>query len=155
MITAPAINALTAAIHPWIGTPYRDGHNAIGVGIDCVRFVVAILDQLYRITAAPIPVLPPDTSLHDPRAVARIIAILKRRYPVLQVAAPGPRDFQPGDIAIVRYHAGAPGHVGIIGADTRLIFHAINDVGVSQTSVETTESIIRAYRPQETHRWAS
>jgi cell wall-associated NlpC family hydrolase len=111
-LTPAARAALEAALHGWLGTPYLAGQQGKGQGVDCVRFVAAVLDELYG-RATPIKTLPQDAALH-----ARATAVLAMKK-FLTLYQPNERvtdgTIEPGDVLVTSREGGGPGHAMIAG----------------------------------------
>lgn len=92
-----------------------------GMGVDCVSFVRAVLDELYRLPPTALQIMDRQLSLHDPREAVRIMRLLVDRYPnrILRGEAP-----EPGDVVIGRSGTQAsPGHVLIVGPHPAQLWH--------------------------------
>lgn len=112
---------LEQVLRSWEGTPYMAGQQLRGVGVDCVRFVAAVLDELLGRAPTPIETLPPDASLHNRvGAICGMRAIRKRFMPNAPVQD-GP--LEPGDIVVTGPVSGGPGHAMIVGS-SRVLWHS-------------------------------
>lgn len=116
---------LKRVVTPWIGTPYRAGHQMPGVGTDCVRFVCGVLDAMCKRPPVSFETLPFDASLHNREgAVASMLAIRQRFRPNSMV----PTDFlEPGDIVL----SGPSGvaHALLVGWEPNEFWHASHMAG--------------------------
>lgn len=145
---------LEAALVSWEGTPYMRGQQLRGVGVDCVRFVAAVMDEVLGRPRTPIETLPDDAALHD-----RVGAIcgMKRLRKLFWPNKPIPLDapLEPGDIVVTGPENGGPGHGMIVGARPNTIWHS------SGTSVHWTglrppkgHKVFRVYRMDDEERVA-
>lgn len=149
--------ALEEEMQSWKGTKYSLGQRLKGVGVDCVQFVIAVLDEMYGYEPIAFRA-PSDSAVHDRRFVMASYAFIAHRYPqsVLRGAEP-----DTGDVVILRHRnaAGAgrrnPGHVGIVGMDRRVLWHADSPVGVCTTSVRAhRDQIVRVWRMTGKEQWS-
>lgn len=147
-----ALRALRRELESWEGTPYMAGQQRKGEGVDCVRFVCAVLDFLGG-TSTPLPSLPPDTALHS-RATA-IAAMLRMRRLFEPVEEPG-RSVQPGDLVVVGPRDGGPGHALIVGCRPWELWEAgtavVQRVG---WSIPERSSLFATYRKVGRLPWAT
>jgi len=104
--------ALERAIGKWQGTPYRVGQQSPGVGVDCVRFVCAVLDDVTGRTT-PIETLPQDASMHARTSAILTMKKIKQLYMPNAEVADG--TIEAGDLLITAPEGGGPGHVLIAG----------------------------------------
>lgn len=117
-------------LETWRGVPYRDGgydHR----GIDCVRFVVRIIDWLHGYDSMMMedpPKLPKQIALHDPEKADNVVAWLRRRWAntcIWRSSFDAPLDVQPGDLVIVKNQV-HPGHALIAGPRRCELWHSLN-----------------------------
>ncbi len=104
----------------WEGTPYMSGAQLKGIGVDCVRFVAGVLDEL-KGTKTDIISLPLDTCMQDPERAVNGMVMLLRSFDLTTS-----EDFSyvhPGDIVITGTR-GAPGHAMIAGSVPNQLWHA-------------------------------
>lgn len=153
----PAIeDRLKAEMSWWFLTPYMAGQQAVGIGVDCVQLVGALLDDLYhRTDTTHIPRLSPDAAIHNAREGFKTIRCLRRSFPSDVV-----RDcvIEPGDIVVTRAAPDPtgprrPGHVLIAGPEPFTALHAIKSSGVAMTTLTATRGIVRVYRPRNKSLW--
>lgn len=152
---AQAIDRLRAAIVEWRNTPYAAGQQRAGSGggADCVRFVDAVLRTYTQRNPPALPREAQDASLHDPEVVRCFMRHFLRSYP--STALPNyflkssHTRFRPGDVLALSTTT-VPMHVGIVGDDPRVFWHASIE-GVRSTSVQGAAtsgwSLRAAYRP--------
>lgn len=103
---------LQQAIERWEGTRYYEGMQRCRVGVDCVRFVCAIADEMAG-TKTPIAKLPNDKSLHDPEGARMAFLVLMRLFGARRIQDPG--YLEPGDVIVCGPKEGGPGHAMIVG----------------------------------------
>ncbi len=149
----------------WERTPYKDTMMQRGVGVDCVRFVVAIADFIhgYDTEALPaVPELPPQASLHSETLAWKVVRWLQRRYPTKTIwscekNANDIPDVTPGCILCVKNQV-HPGHALIAGPRKNVLWHCINgpslDFGghVHETNLHwcLSTGLLRVWKPTET-----
>jgi cell wall-associated NlpC family hydrolase len=112
---------LGAILRSWERTPYLPGQQCKGVGVDCVRFVCAVLDELLG-RKTPIATLPPDTCMHNPARAAAAMERIATLYDA--VDATDAAVLLPGDAVVVGPEAGGPGHCLIVGDERGQVWHA-------------------------------
>ncbi len=149
---------LQRILESWEGTPYFPGQQMKGAGVDCVRFVCAVLDELYGYKRVEIPDLPGDIAMH-----ARDTAIAAMRY-VMKLYEPNvpvlDGILEPGDILVVAPPNGGPGHAMIVGAQQNELWHS-TDRRVQMTGIgflqEKTHGwkLYGAYRALDRERWVA
>lgn len=144
--------ALERALAPWLGTPYRVGQQAPGVGVDCVRFVCAVLDSVTK-KRTPIHTLPQDAALHARTSAILAMKKIKRLYEPNEEATDGA--IESGDLLITAHPGGGPGHVLIAGAKPWHLWESTMD-GVHRTGLGglAPMRLDYVYRPKHKERWA-
>lgn len=148
--------ALERVLLSWQGTPWMAGQCCRGRGVDCVRFVVAVLDELHHYEGDAVPRLPQDMSLHDRAGAMRVVKLIERRWPN-RILAVG-EAIEPGDVVVIRTSAaGGPGHVLIAGVKPAELWHATSMVGVVRTSLAVAgpgaEKVVRIWRTLGRESW--
>ncbi len=125
-----------ALLDEWVGTPYMIGGWWKGKGVDCLRFTIRILDDLYGLrhpTHLGSDVnLPSDAALHDKKSYRRVIRFLLTRFACTQIYHKGDKEIpalQPGDVIVCEIGENAPGHIMIVGADPARIYHSASGQG--------------------------
>ena len=123
-----------AKLAEWENTPYRNTTMQCGFGVDCVRFVVAIVDWLhgFQTECMPdVPVLPPQTSTHQPTLAWSVVRWLLQRYPQHETVWTPESDMfpviEPGDIFCIRTEEN-PGHAMIAGPKRNVLWHSMNSI---------------------------
>ncbi|MCZ2418680.1 MAG: hypothetical protein LC123_02395 [Burkholderiales bacterium] len=109
-----AVAALDRAIEKWRGTPYRVGQQAPGKGVDCVRFVCGVLDDVTG-RRTPIRTLPNDASMHARDSAVATMHHIRKLYLPNDVVTDG--TIEPGDLIVTAPigKSGGPGHAIIAG----------------------------------------
>lgn len=138
------------ACRGWLGTPWSAGQACRGAGVDCVRFAVAVWDEVAeRITA--VPPLAQDASLHAgaPSAFAAVLRALDRTHGV-RIVRPDPSGaarVRPCDLIITRVgSAGAAGHVYVVAGSH--CYHACQRARrVVAAGLPASALITHIYRP--------
>lgn len=145
---------LQGILESWKGTPYMEGARSKGVGVDCVRFVVSVFDELAG-TSTDITTLPRDAHLHaaalSRAAMHQILTLFTPTTPVYD------RALLPGDVLVTGPPGGGPGHAMIVGYETNTLWEASRD-GVLKTSFAAASTnnriIFRIIRiVNTTYRW--
>lgn len=114
---------LEALYQKWEGTPYMPGQRMPQIGVDCVRFVCAVMDEMYGIYTE-IPREIQDRSLHDPKGAEDIVALIRSYYPDHIDLVIGDRCVEPGDIPITGNAQGGPGHAILVGTARNTMWQA-------------------------------
>ena len=143
-------------MRPWIGTPHINGQCEPQLGVDCVNFACAVLDELHGYDRSKLPKIPrhaPDTSLRDRRTAIAMVRFVSERYPNRVV-----RDgtITPGDVIVTKVGEN-PGHILIAGWTPWTAWHAINHRGVCQTGIGQLAKmggVMRVWYPTEKPTWA-
>jgi hypothetical protein len=163
LINGSAIDGLPAALRvggvlqSWDGTPYMHGQAAKGVGVDCIRFVCAVLNELYGEQRASIPRLPQDTAMHNPKGAFRVLREVLRIYPehdeVIETGV-----IEPGDVIITAKPGCGPGHSIFVGPDKNVLWHSVEPmvcrVGIGEVGGGNPEFMpYRVYRMRDKEKW--
>jgi len=139
----------------WEWTRYLPGCQRKGQGVDCVRFVAGVLDELYGFARAATDRLPQDIALHRPEgaraAMRKILRIYSPHERVTGISV------QPGDIFVIGEPQGGPGHAMIVGPRKNTLWHAtllgVHFTGFGQYAGLTT--VHEVYRMRDRARWAA
>lgn len=140
---------LKKCFEEWEGTPYMSGNQCPGAGVDCVRWVTAVLDHMYERPPTDIKTLPSDGSFHNKRGAMRAMIHIKRLYPHCTVVKD---TLQPGDLLIVGPPGGGPGHAMLVGIEPNTLWHCTPNSGVVKTGwalVVGNQQIFRVYRAKD------
>jgi cell wall-associated NlpC family hydrolase len=145
---------LQRVLMSWQGTPWVAGQQCRGKGVDCVRFVVAVLDELHGAALPPVQRLPQDAALHDRAGMMAVAHGIRQRYPH-EVIEPRAERIEPGDVVVFRVGAqSGPGHVAIAGSEgDRELWHACRGTGVARTSAAASSGILWIWRPTRKESW--
>lgn len=114
---------LGLVLEQWQGTPYRAGQQVRGMGVDCVRFVAAVLDEL-RGTTTPIETLPNDASMHTREGAIASMLNIKRAFMPCELV--GDNSLEPGDVLVTGPRDGGPGHALIVGDQMNVLWESSN-----------------------------
>jgi len=145
--------ALAQAIYKWTGTPYMAGQCLPGVGVDCVRLICAILNDLRGHEVIPISTVPPDAALHNRETAIAAMRSLLKAYNPTKVEN---RMIEPGDILVVSYSGGGPGHGMLVGPVKNTLYHS-DGRGVVKTGMALPCEFQRVhgiYRLPDRQDWA-
>lgn len=144
---------LEGILDSWYETPYMMGAQVKGVGVDCVRFVCAVLDELYGFKRSPVPELPQDIAMHRrDTAIAAMKFILRLYEPNVPVED---GILEPGDVLAVAPPGGGPGHAMIVGARENEVWHSTGR-RVQRTGIALPLNgwtVHGAYRATDRERW--
>lgn len=145
MISSIAKLRLRLALESWLGTPYREGDQMQGIGVDCVRFVCGVLDEMYGYQRELPRNLPSDRALHDREGAIAAMHRLLTLYPADEILD---KAVEPGDILVWSPSGGGPGHAMIAGPDPSILWHVEPSAGVCYTGFGSTNMELHAvYRP--------
>lgn len=103
---------IESILKSWEGTRYLSGCQAKQVGVDCVRFVSGVLDELFG-TKTILERLPRDIAFRDNDKCFSALRAFMERYEYVKIAD---GNLQPGDVVMVGPLAGGPGHALITGS---------------------------------------
>lgn len=147
--TGPGPEGLREAIEPWDQTPYLPDKQTAGVGVDCVRFVCAVMDSLTGRETDP-RTLPQDAGLHRPDlARAAMRAIMTSYRPFTRVEG---RRVQGGDVLVVGPIEGGPSHAMIVGWEPNTIWHSTTPrVQMTGFTLDDTLKVFKVYRHDWNH----
>lgn len=126
--------ALGAVLKSWESTPYMPGQDVKGVGVDCIRFVVKVMDELNG-TTTEVRTLPGDVCVHAPGIAQAGLDRLVGQFGLLPA---GPQ-IEPGDLLVTGPEGGGPGHVKIVGDRKNVLWHTsahgVCQVGIGMTGM--------------------
>jgi len=150
---------LGSILESWRDTPYLPGQQAKGAGggVDCVRFVCGVVDELYGFRRAELPRLPQDRSLHDRAGAVKAMKFMRRLYEPNLPIEDGV--FEPGDILVVSAPDGGPGHAMIVGAEPNTLWHStgrfvqMTGIGFLWATYHSWK-FCGGYRMQDREKWA-
>jgi hypothetical protein len=152
-VPLPAALALEEILWSWDGTPYMVGQQQKKIGVDCVRFVCGVVDEL-RARQTPIQTLPNDGATHNRNgAVSVMHALLNLFQPCSAVED---ETVEPGDVMVWAPRNGGPGHATIAGCRSQELWEA-GSVAVHRTSPTALErsgmTFVRTFRPADKADW--
>jgi len=122
--TLPYADRLRTILESWKDTPYMVCQQEKGVGVDCVRFVAAVWDEMRATPGEQIPRLSRDASLNNPRKTTEFMRMLLDRYAPIEELTNKQYVVEPGDVLVVRAKGGGPGHVILVGPDRNTTWQA-------------------------------
>lgn len=137
----------------WRGTPHRPGQKCKGVGVDCVRFVVSVLESLTGRVSGDVKI-PQDASMHNKAAASRALRLFLSSWPLHEDIKESGK-VQPGDVIIVGPPNGGPGHALIVGVQKNTLWHAANS-GVRMCGwclERPMTKVFRVYRGTDRRSW--
>lgn len=152
-LTPEARVALERPLLAWERTPYRSGQQARGAGVDCVRFVCAILDELFGKTT-PIETLPQDAALHARATAILVMKKIRQLYQPAERVTDG--TLEPGDVLVTSRPGGGPGHALIAGPRRWELWESTLD-GVHRTGLGGLADwqLEHVFRPSDKASWGA
>lgn len=154
-VSRQVIARLNSELVAWEGTPYMGGQQVKGQFVDCVRFITAIYDFLFKIERTKPPRLHPDCCIHSPKdawdALNKVLALYPDKFEEVKSLV-----LEPGDFIVVGPKNGGPGHGMIVGPKKNTLWHCIFP-GVHFTGWALTtdiHKIFRIYRAKDRSQWA-
>lgn len=156
-----AMERMAAVFAAWLGTPYGKGMQKRGPrgGVDCLRHVSGLQNDLDREERLPPERLPQDLAMRDPKRAGLVVRQFIRAYDGYVV-----RDgtAQPGDIGVIAREGEGPGHGITIGPKPNTIWESSGGVGrgcvrMIGWQLDAGATLVRLYRrPDEVRRrWAT
>lgn len=141
-------------LQKWAGAKYSDNAFEKYRIANCLKFVASVFDELHGFDPPlmpEVPSLPAQTSKHNRLATLRVHRWMENRYPHTVIYRPKNGHTIPllASADIVTTHTGRnPGHVLIVGPDSRFIWHCMTGCGVQKTSLAwcLSNRIFRVYR---------
>ena len=98
----------------WEGTPYMSGQCMPGVGVDCVRWICAVLDEMHGVRSEVPPTIR-DRAMHDREGALALVETVRGFYPGSKQLDPQDRQVEPGDVLLTGHPRGGPGHAILVG----------------------------------------
>lgn len=139
---AEHVSKVEEILKSWLGTKYVLGCQKKGVGVDCVRFVCGVLDELYfgQIKQGH-TYLPPDRALNSPETAWKAMRQIVKRYDPVEFESysGGTMVVRPGDALITGPSNGGPGHCMIVGPKKPYLWHSLINYGVCFTGLSLTD----------------
>lgn len=154
--TSPAASAaLARELALWSGTPYAEGQRAVGAGVDCIRFVGAVLDAVRGRAPTPVRALRRGAAHHDQAAAHALMADLVEVFQ--PVAAVRDGTLEPGDVVVLGFNGSGPMHVMIAGPARWSLWEAAPPNGVGARSrarlTAADAQVHRVWRPLDKAVW--
>lgn len=113
-------------LETWRGVPYRDCGDT-RQGVDCLRFAIIVLDWLHGFdakTLPPVPLLPKQTAINNPKKAQDVVKFVRDRYKNVRVPV-SYYESRPGDVIVCRNQI-HEGHVLVAGPQRNVIWHSVN-----------------------------
>lgn len=127
---SPQDDCLLGHLVPWKGTPYRDRSTVAvrGAQATCWTFPVALFSALEGRDVEPVPEVPAQAILHDPRAIWEACRHFLRTFP--ECRRRECNTIMSGDVLVTdRYH------VLVAGPQPNTVWHCDRNTGVCLASV--------------------
>ena len=146
---------LNRILSSWEGTPYQLGRQEPGAGVDCVRFLCAVLDEMKGIFTSP-AILPMDTAMHrSETAVTTMLQIMQLYQPNAPVYD---GTIEPGDVLIVGPGGWRPRHAMLVGPQPNTLWHAgrtgVHRTGLGLNTLSGWTKVFRVYRCTDREKWS-
>lgn len=145
---------LESVLQGWKGTRYGLGQQCKGMAVDCVRFVCAVLDEMYQQPYQDIEFFQDDMAFHSRAAALGAFRTILRLYPE-HTALQG-NEVEPGDVLICGSKSGGPGHAMIAGTRQSILWHT-DGHSVVQTGLVFPQAgmyhLHRILRANDKDRW--
>lgn len=147
---------MEAACSAWLGTPYLHGRCARGIGVDCIHFGAAVLDELYGVHHSKnLQSLPPDACVHNKKGVQAALRAMLKAYPSIRRADDGV--FEPGDLLVlgpvVRGERAEAAHLMVAGKRGRLWHATPPQVCFTGYVLSDNEELLAVYRSSDKEVW--
>lgn len=154
---AAAITArLSFVLESWRGVPWIPGGYTREIGVDCVRFVACVLDDLGHTAIAPtLPRLAQDIGKHQPDAAALAADEMVRQWPHEFLRG---EEVEPGDVIVTAGGKGGPAHALIVGLRPNTAWHCaprsgVCCVGLGHIGMDALGRAVRIWRPLNKQNW--
>lgn len=152
----PWMSKVEDACARWEKTPYKLNFCQKGVGVDCIHFVAAILDEMYgQAHSKNLRSLPPDACVHNRVGVHKAGKALFKAYPAIEKVMDG--TLEAGDLVITGPRSETPtaGHLMIAGKRGKLWQSISTGVCFSGYGILDTEMLVSVYRASDKTKWLS
>lgn len=141
---------IEAVLRSWEGTKYLPGQRCKGVGVDCVRFVCGVLDDLFGERRSDGPKWPQDAAVHNREGAFQVMSQFLRIYaPIQRVRG---CEVQPGDLLACGTANGGPGHAMLVGTRPGMLWHATHP-RVCYAGYNGSILVHRIYRSEVRGKW--
>ena len=134
----------------WENTPYMAGNQQLSSGVDCVRWISAVLDEMYQRWPTNIKTLPSDASFHNRLGAIKAMHQIRKLYPNCITIRNG--IIEPGDLIVIGPPGGGPGHALLVGTEPNTLWHCTPNSGVTRTGwslIVGQQQIYRVYRAKD------
>ena len=117
---------LRQCLESWKNCPYMLGQQVKGVGVDCVRFVTGVCDEMYRQPYKKFPLIAGESCINATEASDKVFRQLLEMYPcdVITVNKDTPTEVIPGDLICCGPKGGTYGHAMVVGVEPKTFYHA-------------------------------
>ena len=154
---ADAISArLSFVLESWRGVRWKPGGYLRMPGVDCVRFVACVLDDLEHTSIAPtLPQLAQDIGKHQPDAAAIAADEMVRSWAPEFLRGD---EVEPGDVIVTAGGKGGPAHALIVGPRPNTAWHCVPRsgvccVGLGHIGMDAIGRALRIWRPLNKAVW--
>lgn len=135
------------------------GQRLRGVGVDCVNFAVAVLDELAGTAPTPLTRKLQDSGLHASWAGAAGQTLLEvaRVHDLRRVEpdAQGELELQPGDTVVHRLgKCGGAGHLSVVAWKPAATYQAVVGKGVCLRPLPLPEEVVHVWRVSDRSVWS-
>jgi len=142
----------------WLDTPWMAGQRRQGVGVDCVNFATAVLDELASVpTPTKLSRRPQDLGLHSSWQAGASAAFweVSHVHDLRSVTVvDGVLEVQPGDLLVHRLGSdGGAGHVSVVAWKSPAVYQALTGSGVRLCAIPAPDKIMHAWRVQDRSKW--
>lgn len=147
----PHDDRLMTVLLEWNSTPYHLFSQVKGVGVDCVRFLCGVLDEMSGVDR-DIDQLPPDVAFNHPRKARSAMRKILRLYDARPLEHH--ETAQSGDGFVVRNsNQGGPGHVLVYSSVPGRFYHATKR-GIAKAGVrDVYQSFVGRFRMRDRSNW--
>ena len=148
------IKRMFLILESWKETPYMTGQQIRKKAVDCIRFVTAVYDELYRKTSPTIcPRVNRGFATHNPQSAMKVMRTVLKQYPNHEIV----KDplLEPGDLILVGPPNGGPAHPMIVGPQKNTIWHCMKPK-VMRTGwgiIKDEMKIFRILRAKDRKKW--
>ena len=122
-------NRIVVLAESWIGTPYRHGGAAKGIGCDCIGLIRGIWREIHGQEPEAVPPYAPDWAEHGghERLLEAAVRLMGPALPLTQA--------EPGDVLLFRWRPDcAAKHAGILTGPAHFI-HAYEQAAVTRSAL--------------------
>lgn len=147
VVARPWDDRIAEVLNSWLNTPYELFRCEKGKGVDCVRHVAAVIDEMFGYARCPMHKLPPDAAFHAPRKASAAMRKFMTLYkPFEKISPAGP--FESGDILVVAPTPTAgPGHA-VIATPWPGCFQETGTLSVVRSGLQAIRRVHAAFRVQ-------